>query len=163
MRKRLRLLRNVEREVVFAVRMQQRAGIGLTAALRMVMLHPAAGWFTRGTAAEVLARGDAPGTMTSLIDLFFAQTGKIELYEAALTLERLNDRAAIRWLVPALHDANADRRHAAARALGWIRGGGPRAAKALIAVLADRSQPQPVRERLRNRSRTGTILRGFRR
>ena len=38
------------------------------------------------------------------------------------------------------------RRHAAARALGWIRKAGGRAAKALIQALSDKTQPQPVRE-----------------
>lgn len=52
----------------------------------------------------------------------------------------------VRPLAEALYDANPDRRHAAARALGWIPKAGSRAAKALTRALSDRFQPQPVRE-----------------
>ena len=61
-------------------------------------------------------------------------------------MEHLGDRRAIRPLVDALHDPNPHRRHAAARALGWIPKAGNRAANALIAALTDPAQPQPVRE-----------------
>jgi HEAT repeat protein len=118
----------------------------LEAALRQVMLDPAAGWYVRGFAARVLAFGDARGAVSALLDLFFVQTEKIELWETALTIEWLGDRAAVRPLAEALYDANPDRRHAAARALGWISKAGSRAAKALTRALWDQSQPQPVRE-----------------
>jgi hypothetical protein len=76
----------------------------------------------------------------------FGQTDKNELWETALTMEWLGDRAAVRPLAEALYDANPDRRRAAARALGWIPKAGGRAAKALARALSDKSQPQPVRE-----------------
>jgi HEAT repeat protein len=118
----------------------------LKLALRQVMLDPAAGWYVRGFAARVLAIGDARGAVTALLDLFFDQTDKNELWETALTMEWLGDRAAVGPLAEALNDANPHRRHAAARALGWIPKAGGRAAKALIQALLDQSQPQPVRE-----------------
>jgi HEAT repeat protein len=124
----------------------ERSGVALEAALRQVMLDPAAGWYVRGFAARVLAFGDARGAMSALLDLCFAQTEKIELWETALTIEWFGDRAAVRPLAEALYDANPDRRHAAARALGWIPKAGSRAAKALTWALSDQSQPQPVRE-----------------
>jgi hypothetical protein len=120
--------------------------MSLEAALRRVMLDSAAGWYVRGFAARVLAIGDARGAMADLLDLFFAQTEKIELWETALTIEWFGDLAAVRPLAEALYDANPDRRHAAARALGRIPDARYRAAKALISALSDKSQPQPVRE-----------------
>ena len=124
----------------------ERSGMSLEAALRRVMLDPAAGWHVRGFAARVLAFGDARGASAALQDLFFAQSDKSELWETALTMEWLGDRAAVRPRPEALYDANPDRRHAAARALGWIPKAGSRAAKALTRALSDRFQPQPVRE-----------------
>jgi len=110
------------------------------------MLDPEAGWYLRGFAARVLALADARGTVSSLLDLFFVQTDKMELWETALTIEHLGDRAAVRPLAEALYDSNPYRRHAAARALGWIPKAGRRPAKALLGALRDKSQPQPVRE-----------------
>jgi HEAT repeat protein len=118
----------------------------LEAALRRVMLDSASGWYVRGFAARVLAFGDARGVVAALLDLFFDQTDKNELWETALTLEWLGDRAAVGRLAEALYDANPDRRHAAARALGWIPKAGRRASRALIRALLDHSQPQEVRE-----------------
>jgi HEAT repeat protein len=94
----------------------------------------------------MVALADARGAVVSLLDLFFSQTDKIDLWETALTIERLGDRAAVRPLVDALYDTNPSRRHGAARALGWIPAAGGRAAKALTRALSDPSQPQPVRE-----------------
>jgi HEAT repeat protein len=124
----------------------ERLGMPLALALRRVMLDPAAGWYVRGLAARVLAIADARGAVEALLELFFAQTEKVELWETALTIEWLGDRAAVRPLAEALYDENPDRRHAAARALGWIPKAGGRATKALIRALSDKSQPQPVRE-----------------
>jgi HEAT repeat protein len=68
------------------------------------------------------------------------------LWETALTFEHVSDSSAVPRLADALYDANPDRRHAAARSLGWIWPVTRRAAKALIQALLDKSQPQPVRE-----------------
>jgi HEAT repeat protein len=84
--------------------------------------------------------------VANLLNLFFTQTDKIELWKTALRIERCGDRGVVRRLIAALDDENPYRRHAAARALGWIDNAGPSAAKALIAALLDPSQPQPVRE-----------------
>jgi HEAT repeats len=118
----------------------------LAEALRRVMLDPATGWYVRGFAARVMAIADARRAMADLMDLFSGQTEKIELWETALTIEHFGDRAAVGPLAEVLYDANLHRRHAAARALGWIPKAGGRAAKALIRALSDQSQPQPVRE-----------------
>jgi len=135
-----------EPKLVSNLHRYEKSGISLVSALRRVMLDVGAGWHTRGIAAKVLALVDARGAVVSLLDLFFAQTDKIDLWETALTIEWLGDRAAVRPLVDALYDTNPHRRHAAARALGWIPEAGGRAARALIRALSDRSQPQPVRE-----------------
>ena len=55
------------------------------------MLDPEAGWYMRGFAAKMLALADARGAIASLLDLFFAQTDKTELWETALTIEHLGD------------------------------------------------------------------------
>jgi len=123
----------------------ERTGLQLDTALRSIMLGPAAGWQARGLAAKMLSiAGD--NCAANLMDLFFAQTEEIELWETGLTIEYFGSRAVVRRLTDALHDANPHRRHAAARALGWIPNDGRRAAKALVGVIADKSQPQPVRE-----------------
>ncbi len=124
----------------------ERSGIPISSALRLMMLDPRAGWHRRGTAAKALALADPVASVEALLDLFFVQTDKIDLWETALTIEHSAERAAVPRLTEALYDANPDRRHAAARALGWIWPVGRRAAKALIGALLDKSQPQPVRE-----------------
>ncbi len=111
-----------------------------------MMLDPKAGWTVRGTAARVLATADAAGVAATLLDLFFAQTDKTDLWETALAIEHGADLCAVPRLVDALSDANPDRRHAAARALGWINPKSRRSAKALVRALLNKSQPQPVRE-----------------
>jgi hypothetical protein len=45
------------------------------------MLDSAAGWYVRGTAARLLAIADPSSVTASLLDLFFTQTDKIELWE----------------------------------------------------------------------------------
>jgi HEAT repeat protein len=124
----------------------ERSGMSVGLALRTVMLDPSAGWHRRGTTAKLLAIADAQGAVTGLLDQFFTQTGKTELWETALTIEHAADRTAVPRLADALYDENPDRRHAAARALGWIWPVSSRAAKALVGALLDQSQPQPVRE-----------------
>jgi HEAT repeat protein len=100
------------------------------------------GWLLRGRAAALLLEaGDRRGA-DALLRLFFDQQDKIELWETALAIETTQDVRAVRPLVAALHDANPHRRHAAARALGWIHAPGKQASHAL----ADASQPPPVRE-----------------
>ena len=146
MRKRLRYLRHKQPEFVSTLDKCERSGMPPAVALRKIMLDSKAGWYHRGTAAKVLALADAPGTVASLLDLFFTQTDKIELWETALTIEYAGDHAAVPWLTDALYDSNFDRRHAAARALGWIWPVSRRGAKALLRALSDKSQPQPVRE-----------------
>lgn len=84
--------------------------------------------------------------VSDLLELFFSQHDKHNLWETALTIEWFGNAAAVRPLTRALHDGNPDRRHAAARALGWIPNAGRSAAKALVEVLTDKAQPQPVRE-----------------
>jgi hypothetical protein len=146
LRKRLRNPGVGEVDLRSRLRRLEQSGVPLLRAFRQVMLDIGAGWLTRGTAARVLAIADPAGAVVSLLDLFYSQTEKIELWETALTIENLGDHAAIRLLVRALDDANPHRRHAAARALGWIPGAGRKAARALARVLGDRSQPQAVRE-----------------
>jgi HEAT repeat protein len=145
-RKRLRYLSYKDEEFVFTLHKYERSGMPLVDALRKIMLDSKAGWYDRGTAARVLALTDAHGTIARLLNLFFTQTNQTELWETALTIEYAGDRAAVQPLVNALYDTNFHRRHAAARALGWIWPVGRQAARALIRALLDKSQPQPVRE-----------------
>jgi hypothetical protein len=80
------------------------------------------------------------------LNLFFQQTEKDALYATALTIEELHDRRAVPPLIHALlEDSNPHRRHAAARALGWICQSRA-AAIALGRCLADPTQPQAARE-----------------
>ena len=144
-RKRLRLTRH-NQQLVRALHKHEQSGISLAEALPAIMLDPSVDWYTRGSAARLLALADARGTITSLLDLFFKQTEKEELWLTALSIEHAGVRAAVHRLVDALGDSNPHRRHAAARALGWIPQAGRRAAKALVQALVDKSQPQPVRE-----------------
>ncbi len=77
--------------------------------------------------------------------LFFSQVDRSKLWGTALTLENLGSPAAVRALRRALQGENLDRCHAAVRALGSIPGAGRAAAIPLLRVLADESQPNPVR------------------
>lgn len=113
---------------------RERNGHSLPDALRSVMLDPQTGHYDRAAAGKLLA-------------LFHAQSEKDDLYTTALTLEGLNDRRAIPALIEALlHDSNPHRRHAAARALGWIHPSDRATARALAQCLASSEQPQPARE-----------------
>jgi HEAT repeat protein len=145
-RKRLRRTRKTEPELVAAVQKYERSGVSLASALNLIALDHSADWRRRGSAAKLLALAGERGVNLRLLDLFFTQTDKIELWETALTIEQGGLQAAVPRLIGALNDSNLDRRHAAARALGWIWPVGTRAAKALIGALLDKSQPQPVRE-----------------
>ncbi|MCX6613697.1 MAG: HEAT repeat domain-containing protein [Acidobacteria bacterium] len=100
----------------------------------------------RGDAARHLhSVGDKRG-INFLLQEFFSLEEKTDLYTAALALEESEDIAAVGPLIRALHDKNPHRRHAAARALGWIRQAKRRAGRALTAMLADHTQPQAARE-----------------
>ena len=89
------------------------------------------------------------GSFQPLLALFFEQTEKDDLYATALTLESLNDRRAVPPLIHALlEDGNPHRRHAAARALGWIRQrAGPRRSRWLDASWIPRNPNRSARKR----------------
>jgi|HubBroStandDraft_6_1064221.scaffolds.fasta_scaffold336824_2 HEAT repeat protein len=129
-----------------AVQKYERSGMSLGSALRTILFDQSAGWMMRGSATQLLPVGDSERAIGGLLDLFFKQTDKIELWETALTIEHSGEQSAVPRLVEALYDVNPERRQAAARALGWLWPVSPRAAKALIRALLDKSQPQPVRE-----------------
>lgn len=94
----------------------------------------------------MLGIADTPVVAADLLDIFFRQTEKTELWETALTIECFGHPSAVPRLIDALYDPNPDRRHGAARALGWIQPVSKRTARALVQALLDKSQPQPVRE-----------------
>jgi hypothetical protein len=98
--------RRQDPEFVAILHKYEGSGMSIGSALRSVMLDPGAGWLRRGTAAKVLAIADAGGAVARLLDLFFAQTDKIELWETALTIEHGTDRTAVPRLVDALYDEN---------------------------------------------------------
>lgn len=148
-RKRLRLMRRGRGGwgLPAAVGRLERRGFSLEQALRSVLLDPASGHYDRAESGKLLsmAGGDCP--VRALLRLFFEQTDEGGLYETALAIEGLGDRRAVGPLIRALlEDRNPHRRHAAARALGWIRPPVRKAALALAQCLADPSQPQPARE-----------------
>jgi len=129
-----------------AVQKYELSGISLGSALRTIVFDQSAGGLMRGSAGQLLPVGDRRRAIASLLDLFFKQTDKIELSETAFTIEQSGEQSAVPRLVEALYDVNPERRQAAARALGWLWPVSPRAAKALIRALLDKTQPQPVRE-----------------
>jgi HEAT repeat protein len=143
--KRLRSLLHGQPQITSEL-LKRKGSRELVPAFQIMILDPKAGWLLRATAAKLLAIADRRGTTAALLHLFSAQTEKIELWETALTIEHYGDQAAVPHLIGALYDANSHRRHAAARALGWIQPVRKRAAKALVQALLDKSQPQPVRE-----------------
>jgi hypothetical protein len=121
-RKQLRRMRGHERGLALAVAKVERPGVPLAIA------------------------GDIR-PVQALLELFFEQSPKDDLYTTALTLEELGDRRAVPSLIRALlEDGNPHRRHAAARALGWIHRPGRAAARALARSPVDHTQPQPARE-----------------
>jgi hypothetical protein len=142
----LRCHRDLEPLVRAIIAGSLRSGLSFTQAIETAILAPNASPLTRAGLAMLLERAGAH-PLQSLLHLFFDQTEKSDLYATALTLEALNDRRAVPPLIQALlHDPNPHRRHAAARALGWIRQPGRAAAQALAQCLADPTQPQPARE-----------------
>ncbi len=133
--------------VRLAVGKLERAGLSLPQALRAAMLDPALPPHHRAAAAGLLERGGDPSVPQALLALFFAQSGQHELYDTALTLEFANCRAAVPALTRALlEDPNPHRRHAAARALGWITPPTRATALALAQCLTDPAQPHAARE-----------------
>ena len=95
------------------------------------MLNPSLGHYGRAEAARLLAKDGS----------------RIALRTTALTIEGLNDRRAIpQWIHALQEDTNPHRKHAAARALGWIRPSGRSTALALARCLVDTTQPQPARQ-----------------
>jgi len=146
-RKQLRRMRGHERTLPVAVARLERRGFSLAGALRAIMLDPSRFHLHRAASGKLLAIARDDEAVQALLGLFFQQTGKHDLYATALTLESLDDRRAVPPLIRALlHDDNPHRRHAAARALGWIRQPGRAAALALARCLVDPAQPQPARE-----------------
>ncbi len=125
----------------------ERRGLSLSQALKALLLDPNQGHYDRGTAGRLLLLAHEPTPVPALLHLFFQQQHRDELYKTALTLEVLNDRRAVPALIHALlEDPNPHRRHAAARALGWIHPPNRATARALARCLSDPAQPQPARE-----------------
>ncbi|MBI4892485.1 MAG: HEAT repeat domain-containing protein [Acidobacteria bacterium] len=146
-RKRLRNMRAEESILARAVARLERRGLSLREALRNVLLDPTHDFAHRAAAGRLLALAADSSALAALLALFHRQVEKDHLYATALTLEQLNDRRALPPLIRALlEDPNPHRRHAAARALGWIHPSSRAAARALARCLSDPSQPQPARE-----------------
>lgn len=146
-RKRLRRMRGHDRSIPAAIASLERSGLSLTASLRAFLLDPKAPYHHRAAAGRLLSITGRAEAVQALLDLFLQQSAKDELYQTALSIESLNDRRAVEPLIRALlEDNNPHRRHATARALGWIYRPGKKAALALARCLADPMQPQPARE-----------------
>ena len=146
-RKQLRRMRGQDRMLAMAVAKLERGGTPLAGALRAILLDPTRFHQDRAASGKLLAIAGGGEAVRTLLGLFFEQTGKDDQYATALTKEALNDRRAVPPLIRSLlHDDNPHRRHAAARALGWIQRPGRAAALALAPSLVDAAQPQPVRE-----------------
>ncbi len=147
MRKHLQRMRGQDGILAIKVARLERQGLSLVEALRAVMLDPTQSHFGRAAIGRLISISGDDQAVQALLKLFFEQTEKDDLYRTALTLESLNDRRAVRPLIQALlEDGNPHRRHAAARALGWIRRPGRAAALALARCLVNTAQPQPARE-----------------
>ena len=123
----------------------ERSGHSLLQALFAFLLDPRRPHHERGAAGKLLAiNGNA---VQALLGLFSEQFEKTDLHETALMLEELNDIRAVPTLIYALlQDPNPHRRHAAARALDWIRPSTRSAALALAKSLVDSTQFPAVRE-----------------
>lgn len=121
--------------------------MSLAQALHTILIRPGLGHYDEGHAGRLLSIAGDSRAVDALLLQFFALEEKDDLYVTALRLENLNDKRAVRPLIRALlEDLNPHRRHAAARALGWIRKPGRAAALALARCLADPTQPQAARE-----------------
>jgi HEAT repeat protein len=147
LRKQPRRMSGHERSLAVTAAKMERQGLPLVKTLLTIMLDPTQSHFHRAAIGKLLSVGEDGQAVKALLKLFFEQTGKNDLYTTALTLEELDDRRAVPPLIRALlEDNNPHRRHAAARALGWIRHPGRAAALALARCLEDDTQPQPARE-----------------
>lgn len=133
-------------ELAKLVRLRQIPNCSLAAVLNAISTDASAGWFIRGSAATLLVRAGEASIINTLLTQFRNQRSKEDLWETALTMERLGDLRLVPPLRMALRDANPERRHAAARALGWIPRSGRRAELALRRVIVDPDQPHEVRE-----------------
>ncbi len=146
-RKQLRRMRGHEKSLAATASKLELQGVSLEKAFLTIMLNPAQSHFHRAKIGKLLSVAGDSRAVQALLKLFFEQTEKGELYGTALALEELDDRRAVKPPIRALlEDNNPHRRHAAARALGWIRRPGRAAALALARCLVDESQPQPARE-----------------
>jgi HEAT repeat protein len=146
-RKQLRKMRGYQQNLAMKIAKLERQGFPLAEALRVVLLDPAESHFGRGAVGKLLSVSGDDQAVQALLKLFFEQTERVDLYNTALALEELDDRRAVPPLIHALlEDGNPHRRHAAARALGWIRRPGRAAAVALAQCVVDPAQPQPARE-----------------
>jgi HEAT repeat protein len=114
------------------------------AVLKHTLTDTTYGHFDRAAAGRLLGPDIA---VPELLRLFLAQEEQDELYVTALAIEGCANHTAIPPLIEALlNDPNPHRRHAAARALGWIRKSQRSAARALAQSLADPEQPHAARE-----------------
>lgn len=136
--KQLRRLRHKWPDLVSAMYSRKKqTTLSWGATLSQFVQDTSTGWIFRSTAARVLALADRQTSVSLLLEQFFRQENKFDLWETALSLEYLGERAAVGPLVRALEsDPNPDRRNAAARTLGWIPKAGPRGASGLVRALA---------------------------
>ena len=142
-----RIRKRLRGEVGRAVAGRERRGESLEEALCGVLTDGSFSQWDRAEAGRLMSIGVDGRAVRELVAQFFRQEAKDELYMTALALEALDDARAVPALIRALlEDANAHRRHAAARALGWISRPGRGAARALALCLADPGQPQAARE-----------------
>lgn len=142
-----RIRKRLRGVVATAVAGRERRGEALEDALCGVLTDGALSQWDRAEAGRLLEIGVDGRAVRELVGQFLRQEGKDDLYMTALALEELNDARAVPALIRALlEDSNPHRRHAAARALGWISRPGREAARALAVCLADPGQPQAARE-----------------
>ena len=95
-------MRGVMRSLAVTIAERERAGIPLVEALKAALTDPAREYSERAAAGQLLRVDGDPRAVDALLELFFAQNGKDELYETALTFERLNDRRVLPELMDAL-------------------------------------------------------------
>ncbi len=123
-----------------------RLGAPVEAALRKVITDPSLGYFSRGTAARILAIAKPGAAEDRLLDQLWSQQEERALFQTALAIEATQDARVIRRLIAVLQDRDPSRQLAAARALGWVdHKGNARVARVLTEVLADTSRTPAVR------------------
>ncbi|MGJ5818051.1 HEAT repeat domain-containing protein [Paludibaculum fermentans] len=144
--KALRRARHDWRALTCAIEKSLRQGGPVEAALCSAITSESLGHFARGMAARILSIGRPDLALNCLFHQLWSQDEKLALWSTGLSIEELRDARAIRPLIRALYDTHPHRQHAAARALGWVHPGSTRAGRVLTDILADGSQPQPVRE-----------------